>query len=759
MGSLFAASAAHAQISVVAEAPGSVASSATFTSHTIVDFDTATLGNNGGVSLGALGDISGGRVVTHDQYGGAPSYDSGTSTWSRTGQYITTGSPASPVTITLNTPQNYFGLWLSAINAGNIVQIYSGTTLLRSFNSTELNTLLADTQYRGSGALASEGGGFNAGENFAFVNFYGLSTTTFDRIVLSGSGFESDNYTIGMYSAQGSGVGLSLPDIVAAGNSNGTNLASSISNGFSSNFNNRFDGGTLLVDVANTYGGNFSITANGATIDQNGLDSVFTGVFSDDSAGTPGNLTITNSGTGGSVTLTNTNTYTGTTTIDSGATLALSGNNASIASSSAVINNGTFDLTHANPTGTALGGSYTQGASGNLRLGATAPNTFQLLSITGSASLNGTLTLNAAPGNYTMGRYTLISATGGVSGTFSDFSTNLASVAHLGYRLGYSGNEVYLFLTASTDDTLQEMRRNAQGLRSVFNGQNGALLAGLSYDCTIFDKNNVCVSSGGRYTFAGDGSTWNLGGLLILAYRPTEKTRIGVFADQSLDAGSPGTFTVGKNDPTLGVFGNWAMNKDGNGLNLHASAVFSSADLTVTRPGTSTTEGGQGRTALYGQAYELRATYVKPLNDDLTVSPYIGLRYSRIGSGAYSEYASAQVANPVSYNAVAQDVFSAIVGSSASLRLKNNSRLTAGVGLQQNLGYKMDAYSGSSDLAGMTTFSVPTDGHNDTLLMASLGAHHDLNRRERLAINALWQEQPNSHKGTTSIIATWTMGF
>lgn len=755
-GALFALPSAYAQIAIIAEAPGVVQSTASFSSNEIIDFNTLPTGANAGITQGVV-SISGGQIDPYGWFGGAPSFNG--SSWSRTGNYISTNNPAA-ITINLSSARNYFGLWVSAINSPNIIQIYNGVTLLQQFDAAELNTFLSNTQYRGDGVLASEGGGFNAGENFVFVNFYGLSSVSFDRIVLSGNGLESDNLTVGFYSSPGSGgTNISLiPDIVAAGNSGSgraINRASNIANGIA--FNNRFDGGTLLMDQASTtYASNFAITSNGASIDQNGNNSIFSGVFSDDVPGTPGSLTIANSGTGGSVTLAGINTYTGATTINSGATLALA-STGSIASSSAVTNNGSFDLSSAGPT-VALGGSYTQGSSGNLRLAASAPTSFQLLNIGGSASLNGTLTLLASPGSYTMGRYPLINATG-VSGQFSTFSTNLSSYTKLSYQLGYSGNQVYLYLTPSVADTQLEIGQNASALRSRFNEQNAALLAGLSYDCQIFDKNNLCVSAGGRYTYAGEGSLSNLGGLVVLAYRPTANTRVGVFADQSLEINSSDRIRQSKNDPTLGLFGNWAMNKDGNGLNLHASAVFSTSDLTVARSGNSTTEAGRGTSSFDGQAYELRASYVKPLNDSLTLSPYVGLRYSRITLGAYTESANSQVASPVSYNSVTQDMSSVIAGANLSLRMTEKITGTAGLGVQQSLDYKMSTYSGSSNIPGLTTFSQPMADNSDTLATASATASYDISRKERLAVSAFWQEQPSFHKGTTSIVATWTKGF
>jgi uncharacterized protein with beta-barrel porin domain len=100
-----------------------------------------------------------------------------------------------------------------------------------------------------------------------------------------------------------------------------------------------FSGGTLLLDQPGaTYSQAFTLD-NSATnaIDQGGNAATFSGVLSG------GNLTIANSGVGGSVTFTAANTYTGTTTINSGAKLNLAGAG-SIATSSGLTDNGTFDI-------------------------------------------------------------------------------------------------------------------------------------------------------------------------------------------------------------------------------------------------------------------------------------------------------------------------------------------------------------------------------------------------------------------------------
>ncbi len=94
---------------------------------------------------------------------------------------------------------NYFGLWISALDKNNSLQFYSGSTLLFSFTPSTMLTAInarsnASAYYGNPNNLTQD-----TTEPFAFVNFFGIGGT-FDKLLISnccGTGFESDNYTVG----------------------------------------------------------------------------------------------------------------------------------------------------------------------------------------------------------------------------------------------------------------------------------------------------------------------------------------------------------------------------------------------------------------------------------------------------------------------------------------------------------------------------------------------------------------------------------
>ena len=321
-----------------------------------------------------------------------------------------------PMTINLSDPVSYFGLWISALDGANVVKLYRDATLVYTFTAADMlaatgacpSTVLAPNSYCGNPTTNYFGKDPN--EPFAFINFYNKNGT-FNKIVLDGTGgrystFEADNFTVGLFDKEG-GVPLFTNGVldttgVAAAALNPiqaatdilpatTNKISTITNGVSNSFKNNFDGGILTNDTPGVYGGDFVILSGG-TIDQAGNNSTLTGVFSGS-----GGLTITNSQTGGSITLSNINTYTGTTIIDNGATLALTGAG-SIASSSGLIANGTFDI-----SGTTSGTSIkTLSGSGSILTGSGKSLTLTDAADTFSGMISGAGGLNIARGTETL---------------------------------------------------------------------------------------------------------------------------------------------------------------------------------------------------------------------------------------------------------------------------------------------------------------------------------------------------------------------
>ena len=158
------------------------------------------------------GTYAGVQINGADQYGGAGG----------SGNYPVAFAAAPyqvSLTTTLATGINYFGYWLSALDSGNQVSFYNGSTLVYSFAPTDLINALGSCSSSNAYCGNPNAGylGQNSNQLYAFVNFFD-TTGTFDSIQFqenpSGGGYESDNHTVGFVTAEsGTVVGGTVIDV------------------------------------------------------------------------------------------------------------------------------------------------------------------------------------------------------------------------------------------------------------------------------------------------------------------------------------------------------------------------------------------------------------------------------------------------------------------------------------------------------------------------------------------------------------------
>jgi len=371
----------------------------------------------------------------------------------------------------------------SVIN-GNVLGTGADTFQLGSSSAGAFNVsnIGATQQYRG----------------FATFNKIGTSTWT-----LTGSG--AQNWTI----SQGTLIG----DTNSLAGTSITNNAALV---YSQNFDGVHSGaisgsgtltkngsGTVILAADNVYSGGTTISAGKLQLGNGGVTGSILGNVTDNAvfainrsnAYTFAGI-ILGSGAfeqngSGNTDLTATNSYTGTTTVNGG-TLQVDG---SIASSSLTTVNtsatlagiGTVGKTTIANGGTFMPGNGTPGSSmtvaGNLAFQSGAlylvqvnPATASIANVAGTATLGGA-TANAiyANGSYVAKKYTILTATGGVSGTFASLvNTNLPS--SVSASLSYDAHDVFLNLTLnlSVPGSLNGNQQNvANALTNFFNANGG----------------------------------------------------------------------------------------------------------------------------------------------------------------------------------------------------------------------------------------------------------------------------------------------
>lgn len=363
------------------------------------------------------------------QYQGFSTFvKTGTSTWTLTG----TTTAATPWSINQGTLEVSSDDALGAASAG--ISFGGGTLrFLAGFTTSRIITLNS-----GGGSFDTNGNDATLAGDIAGAG--GLTKTGLGILSLSGAGSYTGatNVDAGTLQAGAAGAFSSASAFTVA---TGATLDL---NGFNQAIGSLAGGGAVTL---------------GAAILTTGADDGST-VFSGTISGS-GGLTKAGSGT---MRLTGTNTYTGATIVDGGV-LDVEG---TLGGSSAVTVNAGGTLSGAglvdpltvtiNAGGVLAPGDGAAGSSmtidGNLVMqsGATYrvqldPSTASFATVNGTASLGGA-TVNAvfANGSYVSKTYTILTASGGISGTFasSTLNTNLPSNFHT--ALSYDSNDAYLNL-------------------------------------------------------------------------------------------------------------------------------------------------------------------------------------------------------------------------------------------------------------------------------------------------------------------------
>ena len=253
-------------------------------------------------------------------------------------------------------------------------------------------------------------------------------------------------------------------------------------------------------------------------------------------------------------------------------------------------------------------------------------------------------------------------STAGLGGSaFSAFNTNLDSVTNYTYRLVYDPSNVYLEFRSSAADTMRSIQAVGVDLNNFYNSQYGIAQLGLSYDCQLFDKNNLCLSTGLRTTHRrADGSTYE-GVALIAAYRAQSGVRVGAWIDQNDSRQAVMNITAANKSPMVGAFAAWNQNPaTREGLEVKVSAAYAKKDLLITRPVVGTSEFGQGKSTLATAVAEATLGYGFQLSARTSIAPFAGLRSAHLSNPGYSE--SADLFSPLTFDKTRLSTRSVIAG-------------------------------------------------------------------------------------------------
>jgi autotransporter-associated beta strand protein len=379
--------------------------------------------------------------------------------------------------------------------------------------------------------------------------------------------------------------------------------------------------GAVGAGNGSAFGSGFFLQGNGTVnfSPANGQTQTVSNVIADQtgSGGTgpnAGSWALNVSG-GGTLVLGGANAYSGGTTV-TGATLIVNGSigDPTINPGGVLTGTGSIGSTQINAGGTFAPGNGTPGTSmmiaGNLAFASGAlylvqinPATSSFAQVTGTATLGGaTVNANYASGSYVAKQYTILNATGGVSGTFGSLvNTNLP--ANLTPTLSYDANHAYLnvalhFAPTSGAPNFGSLNTNQQNVANAlinfFNTTGGIPLvfgaltpAGLSQvsgeaatgsQQTTFDAMNLFMAVMTDPFANGRGDAGTAGASAASGYASTQKPGAASDAYAMFIKAPPAVYDPHWNVWAAGFGG--SQTTDGNaalGSNTATSSVFGTA--------------------------------------------------------------------------------------------------------------------------------------------------------------------------------------
>ena len=487
--------------------------------------------------------------------------------------------------------------------------------------------------------------------------------------------------------------------------------------------------------------------------------------------------TLTNSGTitssggagiynasGGIIgTLTNSGTITGSggDGIYNNGTITTLTNSGTITSDrSGIYNNGTITtLNNLQGAGNANGAlTYYVKLPTNYNIIITGANTFGKLSAT---SATGTTTFGIYAGSTITSRlYSSVlqglsagMVPGVKTGTYDGMTYTLTE------RVTTPGSELWdlSFTGGSTTNTQPSLAASAYALRGVYNLQTATINNGLNYDCTVFDTHGICISAGGRYTSSDSPGANNGSALVVASYNLTDHVRIGGYLDQNISSSTPTGIKLNNGSPLAGLFGVWNEHKSGEGLEVRVAAGYGDKDLTVTRSAIGTSEAGVGKSQLTSQAVSTTVSYGTALASNWMVSPYAGVRYTRIKAGRYTEGSSADVTAPLTYDALVQQSTTALAGVRFSGRASPKTLLTMSAGVEQDTNNVGNSYN-ASGVTGLTPITFNSNIQK-TRAVANAGVYYDITNTQRIGLNAMYRQEAFQSTNTVTALVTYQVGL
>jgi len=275
-----------------------------------------------------------------------------------------------------------------------------------------------------------------------------------------------------------------------------------------------------------------------------------------------------------------------------------------------------------------------------------------------------------------------------------------------------------------------------------------------TYDCDLFDKNNICLSLGGRYTAINSPKTETNSAVFIGGYKLSDTLRVGAFYHSNLSHKTPASFTLSDKTPMTGGLVVWNQNPNHLGYQLKLANAQQQKNATLTREVVGSSEEGKGQTVIEAKSYVVELQYGYQYSDNTVLHPYFAARSAVIKQDAYTETGNG---SPLTFNEIKDKSTTVLLGLKFNTLLSQKLSLKGSLGVEHDIEHSVDKLA-PTGISGLSTVSL-TDSFNRTRPVVSLGFDYALKPNHRLSGILQYQELPYQSKTESNAYLYYTIGF
>jgi hypothetical protein len=275
-----------------------------------------------------------------------------------------------------------------------------------------------------------------------------------------------------------------------------------------------------------------------------------------------------------------------------------------------------------------------------------------------------------------------------------------------------------------------------------------------TYDCDLFDKNNICLSLGGRYTSINTPKTSSDSVVWVGGYKLSDTLRVAGFYHSNLSHKTPASFTLSDKTPMTGAVVVWNQNPNKLGYQLKLANAYQQKNASLTREIVGSSEEGKGETVIGAESYVAELQYGYQFSDDTVMRPYFAARSAVIKQDAYTETG---LSSPLSFNEIKDKSTTVLLGLKFNTDLTHKLSLKGSVGVEYDIEHSVDKLA-PTGISGLSTVSL-TDSFNKTRPVVSLGFDYALKPNHRLSGILQYQELPYESKTESNAYLYYTIGF